>query len=49
MVHDPAFIEEAKREKFDIDPSTGEAMQKIVNEMMAIPKAQSERLKKIIE
>ena len=49
MVHDPVFIEEARREKFDIEPTTGEAMQKIVNEMMAMPKAQSERLKKIIE
>jgi tripartite-type tricarboxylate transporter receptor subunit TctC len=49
MVHDPAFIQEAKREKFDIDPSTGASMQQIVDEMMAIPKAQSERLKKIIE
>jgi tripartite-type tricarboxylate transporter receptor subunit TctC len=49
MVHDPAFIEEAKREKFDIDPSTGEAMQTVVNEMMTIPPAQSERLRQIIE
>jgi tripartite-type tricarboxylate transporter receptor subunit TctC len=49
MVHDPAFVEEAKREKFDIEPSTGEAMQKIVTEMMAVPKAQSERLHQIIE
>jgi ABC-type phosphate/phosphonate transport system substrate-binding protein len=49
MVHDPAFIAEAKREKFDIDPTTGEAMQKLVNEIVSIPAAQSERLKKIIE
>ena len=49
MVHDPAFIAEAKREKFDIEPTTGEAMQKTVTEMIAIPSAQSERLKKIIE
>ena len=49
MVHDPVFIEEARREKFDIEPTTGEAMQKVVNEMMAVPKAQSERLKQIIE
>ena len=37
------------REKFDIEPTTGEAMQKIVTEMMAVPKAQRERLKQIIE
>ena len=49
MVHDPAFVEEAKREKFDIDPSTGEAMQAIVEEMMTIPTAQSERLRQIVE
>ena len=49
MVHDPAFIAEAKQAKFDIEPTTGDAMQKIVTEMMAIPPAQSERLKKIIE
>jgi len=49
MVHDPAFIEEARREKFDIEPTTGEAMQKVVTEMMAMPKVQSERLRQIIE
>ena len=49
MVHDPKFIEQARREKFDIEATTGEAMQKIVTEMMAVPKAQSERLQKIIE
>jgi tripartite-type tricarboxylate transporter receptor subunit TctC len=49
MTHDPAFIQEAKREKFDIDPSTGASMQQTVDEMMAIPKAQSERLRQIIE
>jgi tripartite-type tricarboxylate transporter receptor subunit TctC len=49
MVHDPVFIEEARREKFDIEPTTGEAMQKVVTEMMAVPKAQSDRLKQIIE
>ena len=48
MVHDPAFVEQARREKFDIDPSTGESMQQVVSEMMAIPKAQSERLQKQI-
>jgi hypothetical protein len=49
MVHDPVFIEEARREKFDIEPTIGEAMQKIVTEMMAMPKSQSDRLKQIIE
>jgi tripartite-type tricarboxylate transporter receptor subunit TctC len=49
MVRDPAFIEQAQRERFDIDPSTGASMQQVVNEMMAIPKAQGERLRQIIE
>ena len=49
MVRDPAFLAAAKRERFDIDPTTGEAMQKLVAEIVAIPKAQSERLLKIIE
>jgi hypothetical protein len=49
MMHDPVFIEEARREKFDIQPTTGESMQKVVTEMMAMPKAQSDRLKQIIE
>ncbi len=49
MVRDPAFLEQARREHFDIEPTTGEAMQKLVAEIVAIPKAQSERLRQIIE
>ena len=49
MVRAPAFLEAAKRERFDIDPTTGEAMQKLVVEIVAIPQAQRERLAKIIE
>ena len=49
MVRDPGFIEDAKRGKFDVDPSSGEAMQKVVTDMVSIPKAESERLQKIIE
>ena len=49
MVHDPVFIEEARREKFDIEPTTGDSMQRSFTEMIAMPKAQSERLQKIIE
>jgi tripartite-type tricarboxylate transporter receptor subunit TctC len=49
MVRDPAFLEQARREHFDIEPTTGEAMQQLVSEIVAIPKAQSERLKQIIE
>ena len=49
MVRDPAFLEEAKREKFDIEPTTGQAMQDVINEMMSAPEGQKERLRKIIE
>jgi tripartite-type tricarboxylate transporter receptor subunit TctC len=49
MVHDPAFLAQAGKEHFDIEPTTGEAMQKLVSEIVAIPKAQGERLKQIIE
>jgi tripartite-type tricarboxylate transporter receptor subunit TctC len=49
MVHDPIFIEEAKREKFDIEPSTGQAMQDVIREMMSAPEGEKERLRKIIE
>jgi tripartite-type tricarboxylate transporter receptor subunit TctC len=49
MVHDPVFLAEARRENFDIEPTTGDSMQRVITEMMAMPKAQSERLKQIIE
>jgi hypothetical protein len=49
MVHDPAFIAEAKREKFDVEPNSGEELNKLVAEIVGIPAPQAERLKKIIE
>ena len=49
MLRDPSFLEEAKKENFDIDPVSGEALQKLVGEIVATPKAQGERLRKIIE
>jgi tripartite-type tricarboxylate transporter receptor subunit TctC len=49
MVRDPAFIEQARREKFEIEPSSGTSMQKIVDEMMAMPQAERDRLRQIIE
>jgi tripartite-type tricarboxylate transporter receptor subunit TctC len=48
MVKDPGFLEAAKRENFDIDPVSGEQMQKIVNEIIATPKPIADRLTKII-
>ncbi|MBM3527855.1 MAG: hypothetical protein FJX62_07170 [Alphaproteobacteria bacterium] len=49
MIRDPAFIADAKQGHFELDPVPGEAMQKLVSEIVGTPKDQSERLKKIIE
>ena len=49
MVRDPAFLEQAKKENFDIDAVSGEDLQKLVAEIVAMPAAQGERLKKILE
>ena len=49
MLHDQAFLDEAKRLNFDIEPVSGETMQKLVAEIVGMPKPQAERLKKIIE
>lgn len=49
MVRDPAFLEEARKLNFDIDFVPGEAMQKLVGEIVGMPREQGERLKTIIE
>jgi tripartite-type tricarboxylate transporter receptor subunit TctC len=49
MVRDPAFLAQAKKENFEIDPVSGEALQKLVAEIVGTPAAQTERLRKIIE
>ena len=49
MVRDPAFLEDARQGHFEIDATTGEAMQKLVSEIVGMPRAQGERLRKIIE
>jgi tripartite-type tricarboxylate transporter receptor subunit TctC len=48
MVKDPAFLEAAKNEKFDIDPRTGEEMQQIVEDIISTPQSIRERLTSII-
>ena len=48
MVKDPAFLAEAEREHFDINPVSGAEMQKIVQEIVATPKATADRLQQII-
>lgn len=49
MVRDPAFLDDAKQAHFDIDPVPGEALQKLIGEVVTIPKGQAEKLRKIIE
>jgi tripartite-type tricarboxylate transporter receptor subunit TctC len=49
MLRDPAVLAEAKKENLDIEPETGETLQKIVEEIVAMSKSQSERLKNILE
>jgi len=49
MLRDPEFVEDAKKGNFDIDPVSGETMQKLIAEMVATPKSLGERLAKIIE
>jgi tripartite-type tricarboxylate transporter receptor subunit TctC len=49
MVRDPAFLEAAKREHFDIDPVPGAELQAVVADMVATPEPLAERLRGIIE
>jgi tripartite-type tricarboxylate transporter receptor subunit TctC len=48
MVKDPVFLAEAEREHFDINPVSGEEMQKIVQDIVATPKRITDRLLQII-
>ena len=48
MVKDPAFLAEAAKEHFDINPVSGAEMQKIVAEIVATPHAVSDRAQQII-
>jgi hypothetical protein len=49
MVRDPAFLEAAKKEHFDIDAVSGAELQAIVADMVATPEPLAERLRGIIE
>jgi tripartite-type tricarboxylate transporter receptor subunit TctC len=48
-MRDPAFLDDAKKGNFELDAIPGEAMQRLVAEIVATPKEQGERLRKIIE
>ena len=45
---DPDFIAEAKKKRLDLDPTTGEEVQALANEVLAQPKDVIERLKKLM-
>ena len=45
---DPELIAEAKRSRMDMDPSTGEELQTLLNEIMSQPREVVERVKKIL-
>jgi tripartite-type tricarboxylate transporter receptor subunit TctC len=49
MVKDPAFIEQARKEHLEIEPVSGENLQKIVADIVKTPQPIAERLQKIIE
>ena len=48
MVADPAFLAQAKKENLEIDPVSGEELQRIVAEIVATPKPIADRLQQII-
>ena len=48
MVADPKFVEAALKENFEIDPVSGEELQKIVAEIIDAPEAVRKRLGEII-
>lgn len=48
LMKDEAFLAEAKREHFDINPVSGEQLQKIVGDIVGTPKPLADRLQQII-
>ncbi|MDO9441655.1 MAG: tripartite tricarboxylate transporter substrate-binding protein [Beijerinckiaceae bacterium] len=45
---DPGFLDDAKKAALELDPVSGEELQKIVNEIIATPKETADRLSAII-
>jgi len=46
-VEDPAFLAEAERRRLDIDPETGEVLDKLAKEVMTTPPDVIEKVKKL--
>lgn len=47
-VKDPELVAEAKKSRMDMDPSSGEDLQKLLNELLDQPKEVIDRVKKIL-
>ena len=45
---DPEALDEAKKGRMDVDPATGEELEKLVNEIFSSPPEVVERVKKIL-
>ena len=45
---DPGFLDDAKKRNLDVEPSTGEELEKIAKEVMAQPSEVIERMKKLM-
>ena len=48
MLKDPAFLEDIKKKKFELDPISGEELEVIVKEVMTQPPEIIERLKRLL-
>ncbi|SRR5579884_367593 len=47
-LRDPAFLEEAKKAKLDVDPVTGEEVERRVRELFSLPEPVKDRLRAIL-
>ena len=47
-VHDPELLDDAKKKKLDLDPVSGEELEKLGKEIMAQPPEAIERMKKLL-
>ena len=47
MLKDPEFLDEAKKQKLDVDPSTGEELEALVKQIMEQPKEVVDRVKEL--
>jgi hypothetical protein len=48
-IKDPELLAEAKKARMDVDPSTGEELQALLNDILNQPREVIERVKKILQ